>query len=124
MDAQELATLEELKQRQSELEEMVIAHRDQMEEHCQKLDDHIKFSKNQFDVGADQFEEIRDCMKKNTEALEQLAINSRGVIQLYDDISAAARVGVKVQKIGIWIAKWPLVGGALVVFAKWVWERF
>lgn len=49
----------------------------------------------------------------NQEQLSQLICETKDLIALYKDIQSVGRIGIRVQKIMVWLAKWPLIGGGL-----------
>lgn len=48
----------------------------------------------------------------NTQALQELTKATKDVVDLYGDLQGAARIGDRLQKFGLWLAKWGVVGAA------------
>jgi len=89
----------------------------------QELVEHREWCQTQFTEGSRQFEEIRDCIVKNTNSIEDLTEETREVRQLYADVKGTIRVGVAAQKFWLWLLKWPVIGGVLTAIALWLKEH-
>ena len=91
-----------------------------------KLDLHIEHCDAEFESGRQEFAKLRACLEANTAALmantqsvDDVDINTKDIVEAWKSIQGAARVGVTVQKVGIWIVKWPLIGTGLFAIFKW-----
>jgi glutaredoxin 2 len=62
---------------------------------------------------AERFQKLFDAQEKNTQAISDLIEETRGVIELQKNFQAAARLGDGVQRFGLWMAKWPIIGVGL-----------
>jgi len=82
--------------------------------------DHVASCKERFTAGELQFKELITVTSKNTETMTTLIEETRAVVQLYKDIQGAARVGKQVQSAGVWLLKWPLIGGGLFAIFTWI----
>lgn len=52
--------------------------------------------------------------------LDKLVQNTADIIQLHSDIVGTARLGIKVQRVGFWLVKWPLIGTGLYTAYEWI----
>ncbi len=71
------------------------------------------------DRGEDHFQLVRDCLKANTDAIERLEASTKGVVEAYADVQAAARVGTALQKLVVFLLKF---GGSLAAIG-WALDR-
>jgi hypothetical protein len=62
---------------------------------------------------AQRFQKLFDAQEKNTAAIAELIEETRDVIEIQRNFQAAARIGNGVQRFGLWMAKWPLIGVGL-----------
>jgi len=95
-----------------------------------KLDNHITKTERQFEDGKVEFAKLRSSIEDNTEiveantrAMEALVTKvgkSDGVVEAWDNIVGAAKLGNALQKFGLWLLKWPLIGAGLYTVWKWV----
>lgn len=72
----------------------------------------------------ERWERLLVSQEANTEAIKALAQQTEGVVQLYNDVRGASRVGMGVQRFTIWLAKMGVVGGAVAAFISYVLENF
>lgn len=96
----------------------------------QELMDHRDYCERRFEEGRQQFDRLIACVTENTQAVTsannaicELTAKTRDVVDLYNDVQGAIRLGAKVQKFGLWLSKWPLIGGAMVAGYLWIVEH-
>ena len=87
-----------------------------------KLQLHVEHCDTQFAEGRDQFRELVSHSRETTRAVNQLADDMEPIIELKEDLRGAARLGMKIQKFGISIIKWPVIGAGLYAIYTWVIE--
>lgn len=58
------------------------------------------------------------------ESVRSVAESTAGVVKLYEDVGAAARVGAAVQRFVLWVAKWGTLGAGVAVGMSWVVRHF
>ena len=80
------------------------------------LSKHIEHCEAQFDV----LTELRKCIEATTDAVNKLASDMEPIIELKDDLKGAANLGIRIQKLGLSIVKWPIIGAGLYAIYKWV----
>lgn len=85
-----------------------------------KIDNHINDCNEQFDEGRKQFIELKECSNATTEAVNKLAGDMEPIIELKEDLKGAASLGIKIQKVCVWIVKWPVIGTGIYVIYNWV----
>jgi len=88
-----------------------------------EFNEHVEDCEKRFSEGDKQFKKLIDVTNENTEAVTLLIDETREVIQIYKDIQGAARIGKGVQSFGIWVIKWPLIGGGLYALFNWIIEH-
>lgn len=62
---------------------------------------------------AARFTKLVDAQEANTKAIADLIEETAGIIELQKNFQAAAKIGNGVQRFGLWMAKWPLIGVGL-----------
>lgn len=82
--------------------------------------EHVAKCEERFTEGDKQFKQLIDVTSKNTIAMTSLIDETREVVQLYKDVQGVARIGKGVQSFGVWLLKWPLIGGGLYALFNWV----
>ncbi len=80
----------------------------------------LRSCENRLDQGEKLHAMVLQCMQENTAAICKLELTTKGVVDAYADIQAAARVGIMLQKFAVWLLKF---GGALA-FLGWALNRF
>ncbi len=64
------------------------------------------------------------AQENNAKSIEELKQNTEGVVQLYNDLQGAARVGLGLQKFTLWLAKWGTGGTILAAAIHYLVEMF
>jgi len=95
-----------------------------VDDDSERLDKHIAETMAQFEEGARVHEQLINSVDENTQAVIALAENSSGVIALHEQLKTAVRIGLNVQKFGLWVITWPLVGIGLLAIWKWLTSNF
>lgn len=85
----------------------------------QKLEEHIDMCQQRFDEGDAEFLAVKKCIEENTEAVRRVEENTDEIISAWNNIKGATSVGIAVQKFGVWLVKWPLIGTGLYAIWKW-----
>lgn len=101
-------------------DEMLIEFRDEFEQHVQHYEARIKTDDARFQT-------LISIQERNTEAIQQLIEETKGIIQLHRDLQGATRIGSNVQKFGIWLTKWGMIGVGILTMVNWstqILERF
>lgn len=105
-------------------------------------DDEMRFSDGELRQLRREFEEHRELqderweqlalmVEANTqttreiaESVKSVADSTAGVVKLYEDVGAAARVGAAVQRFVLWVAKWGTIGAGVAVGLSWLVRHF
>ena len=66
------------------------------------------------------FEALLTAQESNTKAIALLTEETRDIIRIHKDLKGAARIGMSVQKFGLWMLKWPLIGMGLYTTYNWI----
>ena len=85
----------------------------------QELADHVAHCEKHFTLSEQRYNEWIICTQQNTEAVTQMVLETKEVIQLYKDLRGVIRIGVVAQKFGMWVIKWPLIGAGIFTIYKW-----
>lgn len=89
-----------------------------IDEFERKLEAHINFCHSQFNDFRQTSLEVLKSQQECTKALNELATEAKGVIELYNHVNGAIVIGTKVQKFGLWLLKWPVIGYGLYHILK------
>lgn len=74
--------------------------------------------------GNERWDRLVRLVEQNTEATRSLADSVKGVVDLYEDVRAAARVGGSIQRFMLWLVKWGAVGTGLAAWLAWLLDLF
>lgn len=72
----------------------------------------------------ERWEKMLAAQEENAAAISSLLESTQGVVQLYNDLSSAVRLGTALQKFTIWLAKFGIVGAAIGGAITWTLEHF
>jgi hypothetical protein len=64
--------------------------------------------------------ELIDAQKESTVAITNLAKETQGVVEVYNNVSGAVKVGSAVQNFGFWLMKWGVIGAGIYTGIKFV----
>ena len=81
-----------------------------LEQRIKELSDHCD---ERFERGEHRFDEVISCSKETTAAVQTLSESIAPIVEIHRDVQGVAHLGVSVQKFGVWLVKWPLIGAAL-----------
>lgn len=92
-----------------------------------KLDEHIKSTGEQFEEvrqeladGEIKMDKLQASIDANSESVQQIEENTEAMVKAWKDIQGAVSVWTVMQRIGLWIVKWPIIGAGLVAIWKWL----
>lgn len=71
----------------------------------------------------ERFQMLLDSQERTITALNLVVEETSGLVQLSKDWQGAARIGSGIQKFGIWLLKWPLIGTGLYTGFNWIVEH-
>ncbi len=93
----------------------------------QEFRDHVLYTQQRFREMDERIDHIQQMQAENARQMAELiasvkALTTRtsGVVEAYESIRGAAKVGVALQDICIWLAKWGVLGTAAAAGLKWV----
>ena len=84
-----------------------------LEELNRRFTDHVKTVDQRFDA-------LLVAQEGNTQAITALVEDTREIVQIHKDFQGATRLGTSVQKFGLWLLKWPLIGMGLYTAFNWI----
>jgi|TARA_Y100000310_G_scaffold127563_1_gene126684 ferritin-like metal-binding protein YciE len=84
-----------------------------------QLDNHIKECDERFSRIDERTEKLIESQERCTVALEKLTEDTSGVVALYNNAQGAVATGISIQKFGLWLLKWPLIGAGLYAVYEW-----
>ena len=64
-------------------------------------------------------EKLIESQERCTNAIERLTEDTEGVIELYKNAQSLITVGMAVQRLGLWIVKWPIIGAGCMAIWHW-----
>jgi len=86
-------------ERFNQLENMITQHTS----HCER----------RFNERDEQFNKMLHAQAETIEALNHLTTATKDMIETYNHIRGAVVIGQSIQKFGLWLIKWPLIGAGL-----------
>ena len=69
-------------------------------------------------------DKVVEAVYQNTHTMTELIKQTKGVVELHRDVSGAFRIAVKLQKFMIFLTKWGVVGGIVVLTTDWIRTTF
>jgi len=88
-----------------------------------ELDDHKRYCEAKFAEFDARLDKLLQSQERLTNAIEKLTNDTQGVVDLYQNAQGAITIGVALQKLGIWVIKWPVVGAGMYSIYHWVQGR-
>lgn len=83
-----------------------------------QLTNHVTFCHGQFSDLRVSFNKLIDAQEEQTRAITDLANATRGVVEVYNSVNGAITVGKQLQRFGLWLLKWPVIGYGLYHLLK------
>lgn len=80
---------------------------------------HVDRCEERFNDTDDQFKQLIEAQKKNTDAISSLIEETRSIVQLHKDLQGVTRLGKRIQTFLIWVVKWPIIGTGLYAIYAW-----
>jgi len=91
-----------------------------VEERLHQLEMEFRKHKDDCDKRDARVDKLIEAQERCTAALERLTHDTSGVVELYNNAAGAVKVGISVQKFGLWLLKWPLIGAGLYAAYQWL----
>lgn len=63
---------------------------------------------------------LYDSQEKCFSAIEKLATETTGLVDVYKQANSLIKVGSNVQKFATWVAKWPLIGAGIYAIYEYL----
>lgn len=89
-----------------------------------KMDQYIKLSEDRAALTHEKIEFLVECQKQNAEAIGRLKRDTEDIINIYNNIQGASRVGVAVQNFLLWLAKFGVIGTGIAALIKLISKNF
>lgn len=86
---------------------------------AEDFDSHRQKAEERWDHEDKRHEALLGAVEQNTQSVKQLTESTKDLVQLYKDVQSVGRVGGKVQKFMLWVAKWPVIGAGLYAIYAW-----
>ena len=80
-----------------------------------RLDAHVA----KYEATCLQLSELTALTSSNALAIGELVKETSDIVQLHKDLKGVTRIGRGVQSFGLWMLKWPLIGGGLYAVFNW-----
>lgn len=100
---------------------------EQFDSIASKYDELVKLQSEQAKLYSERYADLLKAQERNTESIQALVEETRGIVELHRDLQGAARVGSAIQSFGSWLLKWGSVGVVFYAGLKWVvdhWDKF
>lgn len=89
-----------------------------------EFEEHRELQEQRWEQVAMMVEQNTQTTRELAEAVKSVADSTAGVVKLYDDVGAAARVGAAVQRFVVWLAKWGTLGAGMAYGVSWIVRHF
>lgn len=96
-----------------------------------KLKEHAEYCEERFEKGNQKMDLLIQCQTENTRSINtlisevtELTNNTSGMIQIYQDVQGAARVGQAMKKAAVWLASIPFIGAGFHYAYTWIIDNF
>lgn len=93
---------------------------DQLSEFYEEFKQHVERYEEKAKADGDQMQTLIEAQRQNTEAISLLVEETRDIIQLHRDLQGATRLGTSLQKFGLWLTKWGVIGIGLATAYQWL----
>ena len=83
------------------------------------LETHVQANNKRNQELDSRIDKLIDIQEKNTETVNELIEETRGIVELHKDFQSLARVGIGLQRFAGWIAKFGLAGATIAGALHW-----
>lgn len=90
----------------------------------EEFEEHRELQEERWEQLAMMVEQNTQTTRELAESVRTVAESTAGVVRLYEDVHAAARVGSGLQRFILWVAKWGTIGAGVAVGLSWVVRHF
>lgn len=105
-------------------DEQLIQLREEFEQHKEEQERCWEQQERRWEQLAVMVEQNTQTTRELAESVQAVAQSTAGVVKVYDDLNAAARVGGAVQRFIVWVAKWGTIGTGLAFGLQWIIRHF
>lgn len=88
-----------------------------------QFEQHVKVYEERVKTDDARHESLLIAQEANAAQLKQLISNTKEIVDLYGDMKGAAKVGMALQRFGLWLAKWGIIGTMLMAIWRWIVEH-
>jgi hypothetical protein len=88
-----------------------------------RLDKHISDCDAKMQRMDDRIDKLIDSQERCIVALENLAKDTHGVVELYKNAQGAVSLGIGIQRLALWFSKWPIIGIGIYTIYNWLMEH-
>lgn len=85
----------------------------EFKQHVEKYEEKIKSDNSKFEA-------LIEAQRQNTAQIALLIDETRDLIELKRDIQGATRLGTSLQRFGLWLTKWGVIGLGLAAAYDWL----
>jgi hypothetical protein len=87
------------------------------------LDEFKKHCDAKFSELDDRIDKLVISQEKCVESIDKLTAETADVVELYRSAQSVITIGVALQKFGVWIVKWPVIGAGMYSIYHWLQGR-
>ena len=102
----------------------LVMLREEFEHHKLEQERYWEWQEERWMQLADMVEQNTQTTRDLAESVQSIAESTAGVVRLYEDVNAAARIGGGVQRFVLWVGKWGTIGAAIAYGVSWVVRHF
>lgn len=105
-------------------DEQLVQLREEFEQHKEEQAQCWEQQEQRWEQLAIMVEQNTQTTRELAESVRVVAESTAGIVRIYEDVNAAARVGGALQRFILWIAKWGTIGTGLALGLQWIVRHF
>src|SRR5690606_1506838 len=93
---------------------------EQLKQFHDEFQHHIELYGERVKTDDARHEALLKAQEVNAKQLQELITNTQDIVEFYKDIKGAARIGMAIQRMGLWLAKWGIIGSMFYAAYGWL----
>lgn len=84
-----------------------------------EMENHVDYCERRFKERDSQFDQMMQSQTESIKAINELTLATKDMIETYNHIKGAVVIGQSIQRFGLWLIKWPLIGAGIYALIQW-----